>query len=75
MVDVDVYVINDEEYYLMAEYDINGNSYLYFSKVDDENDFMFRKRDKNDPEVLVTLDSEQEVKMISLVFANKMMNE
>lgn len=74
MVDVDIYVINDEEYYLMAEHDINGTSYLYLSKVDDEDYFMFRKRDKDDPEVLVTLDNEQEAKMVSLVFANKMMN-
>ena len=71
MVDVDIYVIDDEEYYLLDELNIKGNSYLYLSKVDDENFFMFRKRDKEDPEVLVTLDNEEEVKMVALVFANK----
>lgn len=71
MVDVDIYVINDEEYYLIDELEIKGTSYLYLSKVEDEEFFMFRKRDKDDPEVLVTLDNEEEVKMVALVFANK----
>lgn len=73
MVDVDIYVINDEEYYLLAEEVIRGTSYLYLSKVDDEDFFMIRKRDKEDPEVLMTLDNEEEVKMVALVFANKML--
>lgn len=73
MVDVDVYVINDEEYYLMDEETINDISYLYLSKVDDEDEFMFRKRDKEDPEVLVTLDNEEEVRMVALVFAKKVL--
>lgn len=73
MVDVDVYVLNDEEYYLMAEEVINDVSYLYLSKVDDEDEFMFRKRDKEDSEVLVTLDSEEEVRMVALVFAKKVL--
>lgn len=73
MVDVDIYVLNDEEYYLMAEEVIKDTNYLYLSKVDDEDDFMIRKRDKEDPEVLVTLDNEEEVKMAALVFASKML--
>ncbi|MBQ2909460.1 MAG: hypothetical protein IJE53_01495 [Bacilli bacterium] len=73
MVDVDIYVINDEEYYLLGEEIIKDTSYLYLSKVDDEDFVMLRKRDKDDPEVLVTLDNEAEVKMASLVFANKML--
>ena len=73
MVDVDIYVINDEEYYLIDELEIKGISYLYLSKVEDEEFFMFRKRDKDDPEVLVTLDNEEEVKMVALVFANKVL--
>ncbi len=74
MVDVDIYVINDEEYYLMEELEIEGTSYLYLSKVDNEDEYMFRKRDKEDPQVLVSLDDEQEVKMVALVFANKVLN-
>ena len=73
MVYVDIYVINDEEFYLIDELDIKGTSYLYLSKVDDEEYFMFRKRDKDDPEVLITLDNEEEVKMAALVFANKVL--
>lgn len=73
MVDVDIYVINDEEYYLLGEEIIKDTSYLYLSKVDDEDFVMLRKRDKDDPDVLVTLDNEAEVKMASLVFANKML--
>lgn len=73
MVDVDVYIINGEKYYLLEEIEINGSSYLYLSKVDDEADFMFRKRDKDDKDILVTLDDEKEVKMVALIFANKML--
>ena len=73
MVDVDIYVINDEEYYLMAEEVIKDTNYLYLSKVDDEDDFMIRKRDKEDMEVLVSLDNDEEVKMAALVFASKML--
>lgn len=73
MVDVDVYVIDGEEFYLMAEETINGACYLYLSKVDDEDVFMIRKRDEEDPEVLVTLSNKEEVKMASLVFASKML--
>ena len=73
MVDVDIFVINDEEYYLLGEEIIKDTSYLYLSKVDDEDFVMLRKRDKDDPDVLVTLDNEAEVKMASLVFANKML--
>ena len=73
MVDVDIYVINDEEYYLMAEEVIKDTNYLYLSKVDDEDDFMIRKRDKEDMEVLVSLDNEEEVKIAALVFASKML--
>ena len=73
MVDVDIYVINDEEYYLMAEEVIKDTNYLYLSKVDDEDDFMIRKRDKTDPEVLISLDNDEEVKMAALVFASKML--
>lgn len=73
MVDVDIYVINEEEYYLMAEEVIKDTNYLYLSKVDDEDDFMIRKRDKTDPEVLISLDNEEEVKMAALVFASKML--
>lgn len=73
MVNVDIYVINDEEYYLLDELEINGSTYLYLSKVDDEDYFMFRKRDQKDKEILLSLDSEDEVKMVALVFANKIL--
>ena len=73
MVVVDIYVINDEEYYLMAEEVIKDTNYLYLSKVDDEDDFMIRKRDKEDMEILVSLDNDEEVKMAALEFASKML--
>ena len=57
----------------MAEDVIKDTNYLYLSKVDDEDDFMIRKRDKTDPEVLISLDNDEEVKMAALVFASKML--
>lgn len=73
MVDVDVYIINDVEYYLIGEEVIRDTFYLYLSNVNDDEDVMIRKRDKEDKEVLLPLDNEQEVKMAALVFANKVL--
>ena len=75
MIDVDVYTINGEDYYLLAEEVIKGVSYLYLSKVDDENVFMFRKRDIDDAEILLTLDNEEEVKYVALYFTNKLLGK
>lgn len=75
MIDIDVYTINGEDYYLLAEEVIKGVSYLYLSKVDDENVFMFRKRDIDDAEILLTLDNEEEVKYVALYFTNKLLGK
>ena len=47
MVDVDIYVINDEEYYLLAEEVIRDTNYLYLSKVDDEEDIIAQFENEN----------------------------
>lgn len=70
---LNVCVINNKKYYLLKEIEINGNSYLYLSNVDDEDDFMIRKRNKNNPNVLSGLDDEKEFKMASLVMANQVL--
>ncbi len=75
MVDVDIYVIGNQEYYLLDEIEIDGTHYLYLSKVNDEGDFMLRKRDKQDKDLLLPLDNEREVKMAALVFSNKMLQQ
>lgn len=74
MVDVLVYEIDNEKYYVLDEIEINKTMYLYLSNVSDEADFMFRKRDKANNELLNPLDSEDEVKMVALVFANKLLS-
>lgn len=73
MVDINVYNIDGEDYYLLEEIKVNDTDYLYLSKVDDETDFMFRKRSADDKDVLLTLANEKEVKMVALIFANKML--
>lgn len=75
MIDVDVYEIDNVDYYLLNESEIKGNSYLYLSNVDNENDFIIRKRDKEDPMILLPLDNEQEVKYVSLVFAEQILDK
>lgn len=75
MIDVLVYTINNNDYYLLEEISIDDVHYLYLSNIKDEGDFMLRKRDLVDPEVLHTLDNENEVRMASLVFANKMLDD
>ena len=70
MVDIDVYEIDGKEYYLIAEQKANSETYLYLSNVDDENDILFRKIDKSNPDYLLSLKDENEVKLVSLIFAN-----
>lgn len=75
MVDVDIYELDGIKYYLIDELEINNNNYLYLSNVDDEADFIFRKRDDNDEDLLHPLKDEREVKLVALVFANKMLEK
>lgn len=74
MIDVLAYEIDDIQYLLIDELKINGTEYLYLSNIDDENDIIFRKRDKDDAEVLLPLKDLNEVKMVALVFANKVLD-
>ena len=75
MVDIDVYEIDGKEYYLIAEQKANGETYLYLSNVDDENDILFRKIDKSNPDYLLSLKDENEVKLVSLIFANASLDD
>lgn len=72
MVDVEVYTIDGVDYLLLEELIIGGYSYLYLSNVDDKTDVMFRKRDNENQELLMSLENEEEAKMVALVFVNKL---
>lgn len=75
MVDVKIYEIDNVNYYLLYETVLNGVNYLYLSNVDDESDFIFRKRDKTDPLMLHPLDDDNEVKIVALTFAEKILDK
>ena len=75
MVDFDVYEIDNKEYYLIEKLEIQGETYLYLSNVGDENDILFRKVDKTDSNYLLPLTDENEVKLVSLVLANKALED
>lgn len=75
MVNVFIYTIDGVDYYLLDELVINGIHYLYLSNVNDEEDFIIRKRDSEDKEVLVTLDNEEEVKKVALILGSKIIGE
>lgn len=75
MINVKVYQIDGVEYYLLRELEIHGVNYLYLSNVNDENDFVIRKRDKNDSMLFLPLADENEVKLASLTFAQQMLDK
>ena len=75
MVNVEIYELDGVKYYLLDELEVNNNSYLYLSNVEDETDFIFRRRDNEDEDLLHPLKDEREVKLVALVFANKMLEK
>ena len=72
MVDIDVYEIDGTDYILLEELVIGVDSYLYLSNSEDKTDVIFRKRDRNDKELLTCLENDEEVKRVALVFVNKL---
>ena len=59
--DVAVYTIDDKKYLLLNKQEYNDNTYLFLLNKDDEDDYLIRKVDKEDPNYLIPLDDENEV--------------
>lgn len=71
MKEVEIYNIDEKEYMLLNRLVSNDDTYLYFSNVSEGNDFIIRKLDQEDPDMMVPLDSEDEVKKAILLLTNK----
>ena len=59
--DVAVYTIDDKKYLLLNKQEYNDNTYLFLLNKEDEDDYLIRKVDKEDPNYLIPLDDENEV--------------
>ena len=59
--DVAVYTIDDKKYLLLNKEEYNDNTYLFLLNKEDEDDYLIRKVDKEDPNYLIPLDDENEV--------------
>lgn len=71
MKEVEIYLINDKEYMLLKKVERDKDTYLYFSGIEEGNDYIIRKLDPEDPEMMIPLDDEDEVKKAILLLTNK----
>ncbi len=71
MREVPVYVIDDKEYFLLNKITKNLDTYLYFSNISEGNDYIIRKLNRDDPEIMLPLDDENEVKKAILLLTNR----
>lgn len=61
MLEFEAYEIDGTDFMVLEKLELDGEVYLYLANAEDEEDVMFRKFDKNDPEYLIPLDNEAEV--------------
>ena len=58
--DLEVITIDDKDYAVIKEVSHESNTYLYLSNILDEEDTLIRKIDKNDKDLVIPLESDQE---------------
>lgn len=73
MKEVEIYNINDKEYMLLKKVEKNNDTYLYFSGIEEGNDYIIRKLDPEDSEMMIPLADEEEVKKAILLLTNKVL--
>lgn len=71
MLEFEGYEIDGVDYIVLEKLELDGEVYLYLSNANDEEDIMFRKFDKNDPEYLIPLENEEEVIKVAKAFNEK----
>ena len=57
---LEVLDINNKKYMVLNELTDDNETYVYLSNIKNPKDFVVRKVDKNDKEVLINLDNEEE---------------
>lgn len=74
--EVNVLYIDDEEYIVADEIEIDGIKYMYLSKEDDPLNYMIRKiKPENGLKYVIKLDSEEEYDKAMKVFLEKHKDE
>ncbi len=70
--EVEVITLGDKEYYILNEVKHNGVTYIYLSNVIDRDDTLIRKSSKDDENMYIPLQSEEEFELACLLlFRNK----
>ena len=71
MKQVEVIDIENKKYMVLNEIVDNGETYLYLTNVKNPKDFMIQKVDKNDKDLIINLDNEEEFKKALELFTNR----
>ena len=58
--DIEIIKIDDKDYAVIDEATYNEDTFLYLSNIQNLEDVLIRKLDKNDKNIVVPLDNEQE---------------
>ena len=70
--EVEVITLGDKEYYILNEVKHNEVTYIYLSNVIDRDDTLIRKSSKDDEDMYIPLQSEEEFELACLLlFRNK----
>lgn len=72
MEELEILTIDDKDYAVIERITDNNNTYVYVTNVDDETDFFVRK-EQND--ILLALDNEEELNKALELFAKKHEND
>lgn len=70
--EIEVITLGDKEYYILNEVKHNGTTYIYLSSVIDRDDTLIRKSSKDDEDMYIPLETEEEFELACLLlFRNK----
>ena len=65
--ELEVITLGDKDYYILNEVKRNGVTYIYLSNVLDRDDTLIRKSSKDDEELFIPLETEEEFELACLL--------
>lgn len=65
--ELEVITLGDKDYYILNEVKRNGVTYIYLSNVLDKDDTLIRKSSKDDEELFIPLETEEEFELACLL--------
>lgn len=72
--ELEIIEIDNQEYYILTELKGKTENYLYLSNVNDEDDVFLRKTDKNNPDTVIPLESDEELEEATELLKNFIAN-